>query len=115
MYQMARKWPKLIDAALVEHEFMFSHGDLRSENILISPETLRIKSVIDWAGAGCYPRFWDHFVAAGTRYTYATEAYEDWKDIYTQVFPLYPKEVAALESIYKMIQIYGGDIYRALP
>lgn len=43
-------------------EFVFRHNDLGQQNILVDPQTLKIKAIIDWEYAGFYPaRFEGHF------------------------------------------------------
>ena len=37
-------------------EFVFCHGDLQQDNILVDPRTLRIVAVIDWEYGGFFPR-----------------------------------------------------------
>lgn len=88
-----------IQPTFVEHESVFSHGDLCPENILVNPMILRITGIIDWAGAGWYPRFWDHFVAIRTKLNYHTEEYSDWHYIYSRVFGLYPEEATGFNLL----------------
>ncbi|KAI0772394.1 kinase-like protein [Trametes elegans] len=39
---------------------IFSHGDLSPCNLIV--DNGRISGIVDWAGAGWYPYFWDSFV-----------------------------------------------------
>lgn len=39
-----------------EDEFVFCHGDLSQNNILVDPKTLRIVAIIDWEYGGFFPR-----------------------------------------------------------
>ncbi|GKT61245.1 hypothetical protein ColTof4_01331 [Colletotrichum tofieldiae] len=36
-------------------EYVFCHGDLTRSNIILDPETLSVKSIIDWETAGFFP------------------------------------------------------------
>lgn len=36
-------------------EYVFCHGDLTRSNIILDPETLEVKSIIDWETAGYFP------------------------------------------------------------
>jgi Choline/ethanolamine kinase len=42
----------------VEEEFVFCHGDLSQNNILVNPKTLQIVAIIDWEYGGFFPQ--DH-------------------------------------------------------
>ena len=42
----------------VKEEFVFCHGDLSQNNILVNPKTLQIVAIIDWEYGGFFPR--DH-------------------------------------------------------
>ncbi len=35
---------------------MFCHGDLSAHNVIVDPETLKVKAIIDWEYAGFYPK-----------------------------------------------------------
>ncbi|KAG6041480.1 hypothetical protein E4U41_004057 [Claviceps citrina] len=37
-------------------DLVFCHNDLSAQNIIVDPETLKIKAIIDWEYAGFYPR-----------------------------------------------------------
>ncbi|TPX14838.1 uncharacterized protein E0L32_004947 [Thyridium curvatum] len=39
---------------LHEAEYVFQHGDLASHNIMIDPQTLKVKTLIDWEYAGYF-------------------------------------------------------------
>ncbi|KZV59497.1 kinase-like protein [Peniophora sp. CONT] len=77
-----------------EHGSVFSHADLRPENILVDPSTLHITGIVDWAWAGWYPRFWDRLVADRAYCSYETKpaAHKVWHCIYEKVFPLHSEE-----------------------
>jgi hypothetical protein len=36
-------------------EYVFCHNDLSQENVIVDPETLKIKAILDWEYAGFYP------------------------------------------------------------
>lgn len=40
-------------------EYVFCHNDLSQHNIIVDPETLKIKAIIDWEYAGFYPGFFE--------------------------------------------------------
>ncbi|KAJ4326615.1 hypothetical protein N0V84_002949 [Fusarium piperis] len=40
-------------------EYVFCHNDLSEYNVIVDPETLKIKAVIDWEYAGFYPEFFE--------------------------------------------------------
>lgn len=40
---------------LEEPKYVFQHGDLAAQNILIDPQTLQVKALIDWEYAGFFP------------------------------------------------------------
>jgi hypothetical protein len=46
---------------LEKAEYVFQHGDLSAHNIIMDPQTLQVKALIDWEYAGFYPvgmEFW---------------------------------------------------------
>lgn len=47
-----------------DDEYVFCHNDLGQHNILVDPESLKIKAIIDWEFSGFFPRcfeaaFWE--------------------------------------------------------
>lgn len=43
-------------------EYVFCHNDLSQPNIIVDPETLKIKAIIDWEYAGFFPKYFEgHF------------------------------------------------------
>src|SRR4051812_38759030 len=36
-------------------DLVFCHNDLSTHNVIVDPETLKIKAIIDWEYAGFYP------------------------------------------------------------
>lgn len=40
-------------------EYGFCHNDLSQHNVIVDPDTLRIKAIIDWEYAGFYPDFFE--------------------------------------------------------
>lgn len=37
-------------------DLVFCHNDLSTYNVIVDPETLKVKAVIDWEYAGFYPQ-----------------------------------------------------------
>lgn len=99
-------WAHQIQALFVEHDSVFSHSDLRPESILVDPTTFRITGIVNWAYAGWYPRFWDHFVAARAKYHYDEKDYAHWEDIFTKAFESYPAEAAAFDLLISDVQFF---------
>lgn len=42
-----------------ESKLVFCHNDLSQYHVIVDPETLKIKSIIDWEYAGFYPEYFD--------------------------------------------------------
>lgn len=43
-------------------EYVFCHNDLTHSNVIVDPDTLKIKAIIDWEYAGFYPSYFEgHF------------------------------------------------------
>ena len=42
-----------------EEEYVFCHNDCSQHNIIVDPESLEIKAIIDWEYAGFYPKFFE--------------------------------------------------------
>jgi aminoglycoside phosphotransferase (APT) family kinase protein len=42
-----------------KEEYVFCHNDLAQHNVIVDPETLKIKAIIDWEYAGFYPEFFE--------------------------------------------------------
>lgn len=40
-------------------DLVFSHNDLNVDNVIVDPDTLKIKAIIDWEYAGFYPPGFD--------------------------------------------------------
>lgn len=40
---------------LNEAKYIFQHGDIAAHNILMDPQTLQVKALIDWEYAGFFP------------------------------------------------------------
>ena len=40
-------------------EFVFCHNDLTQTNVIVDPDTLKIKAIIDWEYAGFYPEYFE--------------------------------------------------------
>ena len=45
-----------------EEEYRFCHNDLGQHNVIVDPDTLKIKAIIDWEFAGFWPEWFErHF------------------------------------------------------
>lgn len=42
-----------------DEKYVFCHNDLRQHNILVDPESLKIKAIIDWEFSGFFPRWFE--------------------------------------------------------
>ena len=42
-----------------EEEFVFCHNDLGQHNVIVDPETLKIKAIIDWEFSGFFPHWFE--------------------------------------------------------
>ncbi|KAJ5341845.1 hypothetical protein N7541_010969 [Penicillium brevicompactum] len=52
-------WPKLTSA---RPEYVFCHNDLSQQNVIVDPQSLKIKAIIDWEYAGFFPEYFEaHF------------------------------------------------------
>lgn len=40
-----------------KEEYAFCHNDLSQANIIVGPETLKIKAIVDWEYAGFWPEW----------------------------------------------------------
>ena len=40
----------------LSESFSLRHGDLTASNIIVDPQSIRVKAVLDWEFAGYYPR-----------------------------------------------------------
>ncbi|KAE8154084.1 kinase-like domain-containing protein [Aspergillus avenaceus] len=40
-------------------EYVFCHNDLSQQNIIVDPDTLRIRAIIDWEYSGFFPEYFD--------------------------------------------------------
>lgn len=49
-------WPK---KSSENTEFVFCHNDLSQPNIIVDPDTLKIRAIIDWEYAGFFPRYFE--------------------------------------------------------
>jgi hypothetical protein len=38
-----------------EHDLIFYHNDLSANNVIVDPDSLKIKAVIDWEYSGFFP------------------------------------------------------------
>lgn len=41
------------------NEYVYCHNDLSQQNIIVDPDTLKIKAIIDWEYSGFYPSFFE--------------------------------------------------------
>ena len=49
-----REWP-----VKTSDSYVFCHGDLSRNNILVDPISFKIRAIIDWESAGFYPEHWE--------------------------------------------------------
>ncbi|KAE8342496.1 kinase-like domain-containing protein [Aspergillus arachidicola] len=49
-------WSRLSSATC---DYVFCHNDLSQQNVIVDPETLKIKAIIDWGYAGFFPAYFD--------------------------------------------------------
>ncbi|OAL74410.1 hypothetical protein A7D00_2443 [Trichophyton violaceum] len=40
-------------------DFVFCHNDLSQNNVIVDPNSLKIRAIIDWEYAGFYPAYFD--------------------------------------------------------
>ena len=40
-------------------EYVFCHNDLSQHNVIVDPDTLKIKAIVDWEYAGFYPAYFE--------------------------------------------------------
>lgn len=38
-----------------EHDLVFCHNDLSANNVIVDPDSLKIKAIIDWEYSGFFP------------------------------------------------------------
>lgn len=95
---------ELPDGEVVEIDLtrppVFSHGDLLPDNIMCDLESNRITAIIDWEHAGCYPYFWDIFVASQM-------TAPNWKAIYSASIEDCGRAAAYFSWYYSMTDVYG--------
>lgn len=48
-------WPRY--SSQYKENYVFCHNDLSQENIIVDPDTLKIKAIIDWKYAGFFPSY----------------------------------------------------------
>ncbi|KAK8150071.1 hypothetical protein G3M48_004275 [Beauveria asiatica] len=41
-------------------DYVFCHNDLSQQNVIVDPESLKIKAIIDWEYAGFFPPYFDY-------------------------------------------------------
>lgn len=51
-WQGKKSWKIL---PLEKPEYIFQHGDIAAQNIIMDPQTLQVKALIDWEYAGYFP------------------------------------------------------------
>ncbi|KAG2415482.1 hypothetical protein HFD88_006673 [Aspergillus terreus] len=50
------EWPRKVSK---DGEYVFCHNDLAQHNIIVGPETLKIRAIIDWEYAGFFPEYFE--------------------------------------------------------
>ncbi|KAL4885177.1 hypothetical protein BJY04DRAFT_214516 [Aspergillus karnatakaensis] len=51
------EWPRKVSQD--DGEYAFCHNDLSQHNIIVDPETLKIRAIIDWEYAGFFPEYFE--------------------------------------------------------
>jgi len=82
---------------------VFSHGDLVPENIMYDMISRQITAIIDWECAGCFPYFWNTFVARKRK---DIKFYKNWETIYSSTM-----ESCAAGEILLLKYYFNADIY----
>lgn len=49
-------WPRHLSE---REDYVFCHNDLSQQNVIVDPETLKIKAIIDWEYAGFFPQYFE--------------------------------------------------------
>ncbi|KAG6918063.1 hypothetical protein DXG01_016719 [Tephrocybe rancida] len=80
--------------------FIFSHGDLVPENILIHEG--HISGIIDWEHAGWYPYFWNAYIGLRNYYRYP----RTWIDIVVHIMATYEEDWNAFDELFATAQMY---------
>ncbi|KAI9842952.1 MAG: hypothetical protein M1837_006689 [Sclerophora amabilis] len=53
-------WSQRRDSKGIEdEEYVFCHNDLSQHNIIVDPDTLKIKAIVDWEFAGFWPKWFE--------------------------------------------------------
>lgn len=82
---------------------VFCHGDLVPENIMYDVARRQITAIIDWETAGCYPYFWNSFVARRRKYDF-----KNWEKIYSGVMESCPVGEILLQRYFFNADICGS-------
>lgn len=49
-------WPRKVSK---ERRFVLCHDDLSQHNMVVDPQTLKIRAILDWEYAGFYPGYFE--------------------------------------------------------
>ncbi|KAJ3494240.1 hypothetical protein NLG97_g4211 [Lecanicillium saksenae] len=41
-------------------DYVFCHNDMSQHNVIVDPDTLKVKAIIDWEYAGFFPAYFDY-------------------------------------------------------
>ncbi|KAH8902911.1 hypothetical protein BR93DRAFT_221671 [Coniochaeta sp. PMI_546] len=89
----AAYYARVLPGVLQADRSVFSHNDLQRKNIIIRPDGKVV--IVDWAGAGWYPPFWE--------YATAMFAIGDWRDDWhlyvAQILDEFPNQYSWLSAI----------------
>lgn len=82
----------------VRNHMVFTHGDLRAENILVDTVRGSVLAIIDWGQAGWMPVYWEHFKALYP----TTRRPLGWSEFVDAIFhDEHADAFAAVETVYR--------------
>lgn len=72
-------WPRRTSPS--GEEYVFCHNDLSQANIIVDPETLKIKAMVDWEYAGFWPEWFEMRIWERVGPSVALEKYGERDDV----------------------------------
>lgn len=70
----------------IDHQVVFTHGDLNERNILID-NNCKVVAILDWETAAWMPEYWEHVKAMGNG------RIKDWSKYAIDFAPAFPQEL----------------------